>query len=115
MMAAGVLGASVIRGKVTPVVDARILLSSGGDSPPARLVVLRVGERAVALAVDAILGLQRIEDSDLRALPPLLGGADAGVVIEIGRLDADLIVVLDSARLVPESVWCALDAKSKAR
>ena len=114
-LAACVLGASVIRGKPTPVVDARILLSSGDALPAARLVVLHVGERTVALAVDAVLGLQQIEEADLRALPPLLGGADAGLVAEIGRLDADLLVVLDAGRLVPEPVWNTLDAQTKAR
>ncbi len=113
-MAACVLGISAIRGRATPVVDARILLSACATEPAARLVVLRVGERTVALAVDSVLGLQRFEQSSVQALPPLLGGADAGLVAEIGRLDADLLVVLDAGRLVPESVWSALDSQGRA-
>lgn len=113
--AACVLGASLIRGQATPVVDARILFSTSATAPSSRIVLLRVASRAVGLAVDSVLGIRQFEEATFRELPPLLQVADAGLVSEIGRLDSDLFVLLDSARLVPESVWSALDAQWAAR
>jgi purine-binding chemotaxis protein CheW len=41
-------------------------------------------------------------------MPPLLRGANADVVQAIGTLDAQLLVVLRSSRILPEEVWDAL-------
>jgi purine-binding chemotaxis protein CheW len=68
------LGVALIRGESVPVVDAGMLLT-GEACEATRLVVLRVGERRVALAVAEVVGTRAIEEGDLRALPPLLSGA----------------------------------------
>jgi len=99
-----VRGISVIRGAPVPVVDAASLLGIG-DSHAARLVTLRVGDRRVAVAVDAVLGIRALPPESLQELPPLLREAGSGVVEAIGVLDAELLLVLQSVRLVPESVW----------
>jgi hypothetical protein len=44
----------------------------------------------------------------LRALPRLLGDASTELVTELGRLDEKLLMVLESGRLVPDSVWAML-------
>jgi purine-binding chemotaxis protein CheW len=126
-----VLGLSIIRGAPTPVVDAAALLGHGpaggvahereeqwdanavGASAPTRFVVLRAGERRVALAVAAVLGVRPLARETLQALPPLLRHADEQVVAAIGTLDAGLLTVLAGSYLVPPSLWTAL-APSKA-
>lgn len=103
-----VRGISIIRGAPVPVVDAAGLIG-GAAVAPARLVTLRVGERTVALAVDAVLGVQTLDTASLAALPPLLGEAAREVVAAIGMLDAGLLVVLDATRLVPDEVFASLE------
>jgi chemotaxis signal transduction protein len=81
-----------------PVVDAGMLLT-GEACNATRLVILRVGERRVALAVTAVVGTRALEPDDLGALPPLLSGA-AELVTAMAVLDGQLVEVLANARLV---------------
>ncbi len=108
-----VRGVSVIRGEVVPVVDVASLLGLGKGSPT-RFVTITVEGRGVALAVDAVLGVEVIPDAVLHDLPPLVEGASGDVIAAIGALDAELLVVLRSARLVPESVGVFVHAETSA-
>lgn len=102
-----VLGMSVVRGAPVPVVDVAALLGERAANPE-RLVTLRVGERMVALALDEVLGLRDISGA---AVPPLLQDAAGEVVAAIGALDAELLLVLNTARAIPEAVLDALAAE----
>jgi purine-binding chemotaxis protein CheW len=95
-----VSGVSVIRGVPTPVVDAGQLLGEP-ESRPGRFVTIRVDDRTVAFAVDEVLEVRAIPTESLRGLPPLLREAGAEAVAAIGTLDAKLLLVLHSTRLVP--------------
>jgi len=110
-----ILGLAIVRGFPIPVVDADRLLSSSVSpstpliSPsPARFVSLKLGVRSAALAVDAVLEIRALPAGMLANIPPLLGEAGADLVSVIGALDAKLLLVLEAARLVPDSVWNAL-------
>jgi purine-binding chemotaxis protein CheW len=108
-----VTGVAVIRGATVPVVDAGVLLGAA-VSPPRRLVVLRVADRAVALAVEACEGTRRIESSELSAMPPLLREAAGEVVSAVGVLDGGLLQALEAARIVPAEVLATIDAELAA-
>jgi purine-binding chemotaxis protein CheW len=110
-----ILGVAIIRGFPTPVVDAARLvgpptLPSMPATPPsaARFVSLKIGERTAALAVDAVLDVRSLPADMLSSIPPLMLGSDAQLVSVIGSLDAKLLLVLEAARLVPDSVWSAI-------
>jgi purine-binding chemotaxis protein CheW len=107
-------GLAMIRGGPVPVVDARRLLGVSG-AEVTRFVVLRAAQRRVALAVDAVLDVRRIAAEALPGLPPLLGGARRDLVSAIGALDAELLIVLDAARVLPDDAWPAIDARSGER
>jgi purine-binding chemotaxis protein CheW len=93
-----VLGVALIRGESVPVVDAGMLLT-GEKCEATRLVILRVGERRVALAVAEVVGTRALEEGDLRALPPLLSGASE-LVTAMAVLDGKFVEVLENARLL---------------
>lgn len=101
-------GISLIRGEPIPVVDAAVLLGAE-ETSPTRLVTLRVGDRKVALAVDAVIGIRQISDDALHALPPLFDGDARAAISAIGALDAELMVVMGGARLIPEETWSLLE------
>jgi len=103
-----VAGISVVRGAPVPVVDAGTLLS-GETSSPRRLIALKVANRRAALAVDDVLGIRTLPPETLSDLPPLLRDGRRDVIELIGTLDADLLLVLRSGRLVPDSVWTRLE------
>jgi purine-binding chemotaxis protein CheW len=101
-------GLAMIRGAAVPVVDARKLLGVPADAAT-RFVIVRVEQRRVALAVDAVLEVRSIEAEAMPGLPPLLRGARRDLVSAIGALDAELMVVLDSARVLSDDGWRALE------
>jgi len=106
-------GLAVIRGSATPVVDAATLLGAIG-SAPTRFVTVKAGPRRVALAVDAVVGIRAIPSESFASLPPLLQDSSVDAISAIATLDAELMLVLRSTRLVPDDAWAALEAEEPA-
>jgi purine-binding chemotaxis protein CheW len=104
-----IAGVSVIRGGPVPVVDLARLLGNGESDAQTRLVVVRVGERRAALAVGRVIGVRTLGSSAVGELPPLLGAASAEVIAAVGSLDAQLLVLLETSRLLPDSSWASLE------
>lgn len=99
-------------GPPTPVIDAGRLLGLIGLPSPARFVSLRLGDRTAALAVDAVLDVRSLPAGTVADIPPLLREAGADLVSAIGALDTELLLVLEAARLVPESIWAEIEPSS---
>lgn len=106
-----VLGLAVIRGAPLPVVDTARLLGAQHEQAE-RFVVVEVDGRRIALAVGGVLGVRTVPPGSLHALPPLLREADTEVIAAVGRLDAELLLVLRSARLLPDQVALAAEQLS---
>jgi len=102
-------GVSIIRGGPVPIVDLARLLGNATSEPRTRLVVVRVGERRAALSVGKVIGVHSLESGAVRELPPLLGGASAEVIRAVGSLDAQLLLLLETSRVLPESSWASLE------
>jgi len=49
--------------------------------------------------------VRAVPPDSVQALPPLLQEAAADGVAAIGRLDAELLLVLSSTRLLPDTSW----------
>jgi len=104
-----VRGLAVVRGVPIPVVDAGSLFS-GVASHATRFVTVKTGSRRIALAVDAVVGVVEIPPGSLEALPLLFQDSTLDMIAAIGTLDTDLLLVLQSARLIPEELWAVLEA-----
>lgn len=104
-----VRGLSVIRGEPVPVVDLALLLGETSRDP-ARLVTVKLGRRRVALAVEAVLGLRSLDPGQLGALPPLLQDRASGAIEAVGTLDAELLFLLQAAKLLPDELFDHLPA-----
>ncbi len=96
-----VLGLSRIRGAHVPVIDLGRLLGLPGEKRPTRFVVLRVDGRSVAVRVEAVIGVSTLSAERALALPPLLNDAADGPVAALAARDAELLVVLKAASLLP--------------
>jgi purine-binding chemotaxis protein CheW len=107
-----VKGLSIIRGAPIPVVDLGFAVGNSPGSEITRFITLRVGERQVALAVQAVAGVSELDPEKLQELPPLLGKGDADMVEAISATDSQLFLVLRAARIVPEEVWRVLESRS---
>lgn len=104
-----VLGAAIIRGTPVPVLDMGKLLGVS-EYFPGRFVTVDVGGRIAALAVGAVLGVRALSDASLAELPPLLRDMGAELITSVSVLDASLLLLLETSRMVPEAVWMALEA-----
>jgi len=104
---AGVLGVGVVRGSPVPVVDLAVFVAGAPSASPARRwVMVRCGSRAAALAVDGVAGIRTLPPGAVTA--PLVAGAAQGALAALRVCDADLVLVLEASRLVPEGVFEAL-------
>ena len=111
-----VRGVSVIRGVPTPVVDLKALMENSGNSATCgRFVTIKLGERQVALSVDGVAGVRTLDPAKLGELPPILRDAATGIIEAIGTRDAQLLVVLRAARIIPDEVWTTLAAAEATR
>jgi purine-binding chemotaxis protein CheW len=108
-----VLGLSILRGSPVPVVDAHALLGGAHrESAPAKLVAVKLDRRIVALAVDAVVGVRALPSAAMDELPRLLRDVAAEIVEVVSTLDAELMLVLKAARVVPPAIWSAIDRGS---
>jgi purine-binding chemotaxis protein CheW len=96
------LGLCIIRGSPVPVVDAGLLLS-GCASWAGRLVTIAAHGRTIALAVEQVIGVRQIDPEASSRLPPLLQNAAGDAVDTIRTLDGELLLLLDTARIIPEA------------
>ena len=110
-----VRGVAVIRGLPTPVVDLKALLENSDNSPSyGRFVTLKYDARRVVIGVDSVVGLRNLDSAQLGELPPLLRDVTADLIESFGTLDAQLLLVLHAARIVPDEVWSSLAAAELA-
>ena len=110
-----VCGVSIIRGTPTPVVDLKALLENSENSPSyGRFVTLKLDDRRVAIGVDSVVGLRHLDSAQLGELPPLLRDVSFGLIESFGTRDAQLLLVLRAARIVPDEVWTTLAAAETA-
>ena len=115
-----VTGLAIVRGKAVPVVDLAALLGdmenpAAEPAAAARWVALRVGDRTVVLEVEAVLAIRSLDAARFTALPPLWQGPRPPAVAALCALDRELLIVLETTRLLPgglsgfdaETVACA--------
>ena len=98
------------------VVDLKALLRSGESCAGyGRFVTLKIGERRVALGVDDVVGLRNLDSVQLGELPPILRDVGADLIEAVGTRDAQLLVAIRAARIIPEEVWKTLAAPEATR
>ena len=110
-----VCGVSIIRGLPTPVVDLKALLENSDNSPSfGRFVTLKYDGRRVVIGVDSVVGVRNLDSAQLGELPSLLRDVAADLIDSFGILDAQLLLVLSTTRIVPDEVWATLAAAELA-
>lgn len=110
-----VRGVSVIRGTPTPVVDLKALLENSENSLSyGRFVSLKLEERRVVIGVDSVVGMKHLDSAQLGELPPLLRDVNTDLIESFGTRDAELLLVLRAAHIVPDEVWASLEETEAA-
>lgn len=110
------LGVINLRGSIVPVIDLRLRLVRGPAAfePTTAVVVVQVsgarGRRTVGLVVDAVTRVHDIEPGMIGPSPTLADGGGSGFIEGIADVDRHLVIILDTQRLVTESVESDADA-----
>lgn len=108
------LGVSLIRGAMLPVISLARLL---GNADPAdalhfRYVTLKLGQQQLAVAVQEVLGVRQLGSAILADMPSLLREAGADTISAISTLDAELLLVLKGAHMIADDIWLALEKEA---
>jgi purine-binding chemotaxis protein CheW len=108
-----VLGLSLIRGNPTPVVQLSSLIEAKRPQKNRRFVLLRIDPRPIALAVEEVLKICDLELSQFIALPQLLHDPRSEATSMIGRMDQQLLVLLQATRFISQEIWEELEIGQK--
>ena len=86
-----------LRGAILPVVDLRRRLLPAGAPVPqrSRLLVLFLGRRRVAFAVDRVLEVARVRRSELKPAPPMVAPGKEPFVVGVFGKPGALRLLLD--------------------
>jgi purine-binding chemotaxis protein CheW len=101
-----VQGICVLRGRPVPVVDVARLLGLDHEGRSGRFVGVRTGTQTAALAVDTVVG---IRDVPLDLLHDLSSVTNSATCAAVGTVGVEPLLLLSTARVIPESVWEALE------
>lgn len=114
---ATVIGVADHRGQVIPVVDLRIRFGApvGGEPRKVKWIVVRVGERTVALVVDRVTEVFGTTGEGLRE-PPQLGQTEhERCLLGVCRTQKTMVFVLDLSELAELTRSLELEANQGGR
>lgn len=98
-----VMGLTTLRDQLVPVLDLGRLLV-GEHSSVKRLLRLRDPSHRAALAVEEVAGVVDLTQDVLQPLPSLLKGASEQRIVALAQRDAQILAVLEAARLASSIV-----------
>jgi purine-binding chemotaxis protein CheW len=102
--AAFVAGVVQVRGNVVPAVDlrARFGLPATERTLDTRVVIVKSGDRHVALIADRAREVVRIENDRVKPPPPIVAEQAAGFVRAVAQAGPRLFMVLDFEKVIGE-------------
>jgi purine-binding chemotaxis protein CheW len=91
--------------RIVPVIDLRrrFDLPSAQITPQMRLIVLSAGGEWAAVLVDAVMDVRTVDAAELVPPPPLFRGLAAEYLRGVIKRDEQLVIVLDTDRLLTAS------------
>lgn len=98
-MTASMLGVVTLRGRMLPAYSPARPLGTDLERHDAAALVIRAGERRIALAVDDVDDVFTLDLAALRAAPTAGAERDA-LLVGVARRGGDLVAVLDAESLV---------------
>ncbi|NMO18296.1 purine-binding chemotaxis protein CheW [Pyxidicoccus fallax] len=99
-----VAGLVQVRGRVIPVVDARVRfgLSPGERNLDSRVVVGQLGDRVVGLLVDSAREVLKLDPAQVKPPPPLVVEQARGFVKAVAQVGPRLVMLIDFPRVIGE-------------
>ncbi len=99
---ATIRGVTNMRGRVLPVVDLRVRLGlpEVPTDASSRLVVASSRGRSIALLVDTVMQVQRVDTAEIQPPPPDVMTDDSDYIVGVHQVADRLVVLLDVDRVL---------------
>lgn len=89
-----------MRGKIIPVVNLKKRLNiKGEDGKSNRIIISSLEEKEIGFLVDEASQVITLKEEDVDSPPEILGGGDKSYIVGIGRVDGEIIIMLDLIRV----------------
>lgn len=98
-----VKGVINLRGRIIPVVDAKLkmgLHETPLDGRDARIIIVEAGGRVVGMAVDSVNQVLRLPSDVVEPPPDTVTGADDGYIKGVGKLSGRIIILLNVEKVL---------------
>lgn len=106
-----------LRGRVIPVLDLRkrFNLELKEESAETRIVVVEVSNIVIGMIVDAVSQVLRMPESSIEPPSPIVANIDSDFILGVGKLEDQLIIMLDVEKILTgtEKDHLSLVSKSK--
>jgi purine-binding chemotaxis protein CheW len=104
-----------LRGRVITVVDLRKRLNQAvaGERTDwdrkSRILVIETGGRQVGVIVDEVAEVLKLQADRVEAAPPMVAGLSNQYIEGVGKLDDDLLILIDIQKVLTANQLAALD------
>ena len=102
-----------LRGRVITVIDLRKRLSHaalGGErDKQSRILVVEAGGRLVGVIVDEVTEVLKLASDRVEAAPPMVAGLSNQYIKGVGKLDDNLLILIDIDQILTADQLAAVD------
>lgn len=99
-----ILGLINLRGAIMPVIDLRVRFGLAHESSVTnRIIILKADQLIVGIIVDRIRELLRLDPGTFQPPPHAVAKIDAQYFKEVTPVQGDMLIILDSRRLVSDT------------
>lgn len=93
-----------LRGDIVPIIDLKKKLNLGEAqiNEETKIIVVEIDMKMVGVIVDEVTEVIEIEDSQLSAPPPIIGGIEAQYLKGVGKLGDRLLILLDLDKILTQ-------------
>lgn len=96
------LGVFDLRGETIPALDLRTRFDLEDRTEPGSMIVVLSQDGRCAWRVDRVAGIYNFSEKDIQESPPLVKAEKDEFLAGVGRHGADLVVILDADKVLPE-------------
>ncbi len=106
-----IMGVIDLRGKVLPVValSKRFEIEESESSRSTKAIVVSIKGKEVALAIDSVSSVAKVDSKDIEPPPPIVKGISGRYIVGIAKVDDDFIVILDIDQIFSADEMSTLD------
>ncbi len=92
-----IMGVIDLRGKVLPVIalGKRFEIEEAAKYKSEKAIVVSIKGREVALAIDSVSSVARVDSKDIEPPPPIVKGISGRYIVGIAKINDEFVVILD--------------------